>query len=663
MSLQKIWRPTIVISLLSLLCLMGCRADNSRKNPGNELSPALLKFNNPELHTDLGVGLWAWPLPMDYDMDGDMDLLVACPDSPYNGLYLFENRSNGQNKSPVFASPVRIGDGRKNLQASYVNGVVHILERGTEYKHFRDSLFSDPKVLYPADSLEKQFPRLRFSQWKYVDYDDDGDLDMLAGIDDWDDYGWDNAFDSAGNWTRGPLHGYVYLLENENENYFNRGKILAGGRPVDLYGAPTPNMEDFDRDGDLDLICGEFLDRLTWFENTGSRSEPVFAEGRFLENGGQLIQMDLEMIIPVSVDWDGDGDIDLIVGDEDGRVALIENTGKVRDHMPVFLHPEYLKQEADLVKFGALTTPFSIDWDNDGDEDLICGNTAGYIGFIENLDGMDPPTWANPVHLEVSGKPIRIMAGDKGSIQGPAEKKWGYTTLSVADWDHDGLLDIIINSIYGRIEWFKNTGTASMPELSASRPILVDWQEEAPAPAWNWWKPGDSCLVTQWRTTPYAMDWNSDSLTDLVMLDHEGYLSYFERFEKDGKYLLKGGKRIFYSESNSVLDSKNNVVDSAGGPLRLNNGEAGRSGRRKICLTDLDMDGDIDLLVNSQNVAWFENTGTKNGKVWMQFRGNLSAKKLAGHTTSPTVVDWNGDNIPDILAGAEDGHFYYFLNR
>ena len=41
--------------------------------------------------------------------------------------------------------------------------------------------------------------------------------------------------------------------------------------------------------------------------------------------------MDLEMIVPVAFDWDGDGHVDLIVGQEDGRVALIENTGNVVD--------------------------------------------------------------------------------------------------------------------------------------------------------------------------------------------------------------------------------------------------------------------------------------------------------------------------------------------
>ena len=37
------------------------------------------------------------------------------------------------------------------------------------------------------------------------------------------------------------------------------------------------------------------------------------------------------------------------------------------------------------MKFGALVTPCGFDWDGDGDDDILCGNTAGYVAFIENL--------------------------------------------------------------------------------------------------------------------------------------------------------------------------------------------------------------------------------------------------------------------------------------
>ena len=107
-----------------------------------------------------------------------------------------------------------------------------------------------------------------------------------------------------------------------------------------MYGAPSPSFEDFDNDGDLDIICGEFIDRFTWFENVGSREKPAYAKGRFLNNDNGIITMDLEMILPTALDWDKDGDIDLIVGDEDGRVAFMENTGKVNNHMPAFKSPK-----------------------------------------------------------------------------------------------------------------------------------------------------------------------------------------------------------------------------------------------------------------------------------------------------------------------------------
>ena len=107
---------------------------------------------------------------------------------------------------------------------------------------------------------------------------------------------------------------------------------MAGDRPVETFGWPSPNFADFDGDGDLDLLCGEFLDGFTYFENVGTRREPRYAPGRRLKApDGTPLVMDLQMITPTAIDWDGDGDLDLIVGDEDGRVALVENTGKLAD--------------------------------------------------------------------------------------------------------------------------------------------------------------------------------------------------------------------------------------------------------------------------------------------------------------------------------------------
>lgn len=614
----------------------------------------IVTYQRPDAIADLGVGLWAQPLPMDYDHDGKLDLLVSCSGVPYNGLYFFRNL--GGDDEPLFDRPQRLGPGMANLQVSYRDGVPRLTLPGARIHNL---VSGTGPALFPADSLAHRFKKIRANQWKLEDMDGDGDDDILVGLGVWDDYGWDNAFDSLGRWTRGPLHGYVYLLENAHGRYNSGGRLrTTDGALIDQFGAPSPNVGDFDGDGDKDLICGEFLDGMTWFENTGSADQPAYAPGRILSNAAGPIRMPLEMINPVAVDWNRDGRLDLVVGQEDGRVAWLRNTGQVKDHMPVFATPVFFRQRAGDLKFGVLSTPVGVDWDGDGDQDIVAGNSAGNIALIRNLGGL-PPRWAPPELLWAEGKPIRIMAGKNGSIQGPAEAKWGYTVLSVADWDGDGRPDLIVNSIWGRVVWYRNTGRQGARAFGGARPVQVAWVDGPPKPVWNWWQPRAGELVTQWRSTPYALDWNRDGVMDLVMLDPEGYLALFEGFRQGGRHLLRPGRRLFYGETFAGFNTNHAVTDSLPGPLRLNTGRAGSSGRRKFCLADWDGDGRLDLLVNSRNVTWMRNTGQRGDTVFFAPGVPLSDDRLAGHTTSPTIVDWDGDGRPELLVGAEDGHFYH----
>ena len=97
---------------------------------------------------------------------------------------------------------------------------------------------------------------------------------------------------------------------------------------------------------------------------------------------------------------------------------------------------------------------------------------------------------------------------------------------------------------------------------------------------------------------------------------------------------------------------------------RLNAGAAGKSGRRKFCFADWDGDGRLDLLVDSRpSVNLLRNVSTDQRPWAFLDEGPIVGRQLAGHTTSPTIVDWNGDKKPDLVIGAEDGHFYYLPNN
>jgi len=67
-------------------------------------------------------------------------------------------------------------------------------------------------------------------------------------------------------------------------------------------------------------------------------------------------------------------------------------------------------------------------------------------------------------------------------------------------------------------------------------------------------------------------------------------------------------------------------------------------------------------LVNSKSIDWFRNVSSDDQPWTFAPQGPLDPAILAGHTTSPTVVDWNADGKPDLVIGAEDGHFYYLRN-
>ncbi len=625
-----------------------------------------LKYNHPGLVVDLGVGLWAWPIPCDADGDGDFDLIVSCPDKPSNGVWLFENTTGdtAREKFPVFKPARRLSATVHYVLPSYVDGRLRVLSPGLEYPDFLTSGLAKsvplaaPKTIHTplGNAKNSRANKIRHNQWRYVDFDGDCALDLVVGIEDWSDYGWDDAFDAAGHWTNGPLHGIVYFLRNTGNNseptFAAPVAVEAGGQRVDTYGCPTPSLADFDSDGDLDLLCGEFLDGFTYFENQGSRTAPRYAAGRRLEDaGGARLTMDLQMIVPIAFDWDRDGDLDLIVGDEDGRVALVENTGRLTaERVPLFQRPRYFQQQADELKCGALATPVGVDWDGDGDGDILSGNTAGYIEWFENLSGprVAAPRWAAPRRLEADGRVFRIMAGPNGSVQGPCEAKWGYTTFSVDDWNLDGLPDIVFNSIWGRIEWLRNIGTRNRPQLAAPASVEVLWPGDPPKPAWTWWKPTGQQLVTQWRTTPVVHDFDGDGLPDLTMLDSEGYLAFFQRARRDGQLVLQPPRRV--------------LLDARGDPLRLSEKTAGGNGRRKLCVTDWDGDGHADLLLNAANAEVLRQTDAGDGVWRFERAGAVARQNIEGDDVSPTTVDFDGDGVSDFLGGAEDGRLYWLAN-
>ncbi|MFN9458418.1 MAG: FG-GAP repeat domain-containing protein, partial [Acidobacteriota bacterium] len=294
-------------------------------------------------------------------------------------------------------------------------------------------------------------------------------------------------------WTRGPLHGYVYFWRNEGSNQSPRGRP-PGPRPRDPDGTPAPNPIDWDHDGHRDLLRARVLDQVVLLKHGESKPVPF------------PFQMELQMIQPRALRWLHVGPPSLLIGEEGGYVALAHN-GQ---------NPQYLEQIDPFLKSGSLARPVAADWNQDGKLDLLIGNSAGELRFFAYTGTEQVPAFSARGNLI----PPR-RAGPNGSIQGPAEAKWGYANPSVADWDLDGLPDLLVNDIWGDVVWYRNLGQG---KLAPRQSVEVDWPAAPPKPSWVWWQPHPKQLVSQWRTTPKVVDWNRDGLPELVMLDHRGYL-------------------------------------------------------------------------------------------------------------------------------------------
>lgn len=583
-----------------------------RIEAGSEASPEpamvgagdRLTYGRPGVRGKLAVGLWAHPAAIDIDDDGDMDLIVGCTDRPYSGTYLFTNLGG------YFSKAEWIGKAAKDAVVADFNGDGK-LDLVTTGGYYSDVKRNRMQAWVPV-TVPRDYWIGRDDLWYPTDWDGDGRIDLLIGVSDWREYGWDDAYDAKGQWTRGPVRGYVYFHKNTGTNAAPR--YAAPVRlPVETRGSPSPTLL---RSGDL--IVGDFLDTVNVWPRKGGPLQTLF-------------RMDLCMLQPRAVTWGGVESV--LVGEEDGTVSLAMN---MRD-------PKPLEQIDPYVKSGALSRPVAVDWNGDGRLDIVAGNSAGYLQYFENTGTAARAEFTDRGYLKAAGKTIRRMAGENGSVQGPAEAKWGYANPAVADWDLDGKLDILVNDIWGSVHWYRRDAKG---ELEAARNIDVEWEGETPKPDWVWWKPVGKQLVTQWRTTPNVVDWDKDGLPDLVMMDWRGYLALYRRSRQNGKLVLGQPERIF--------------LDQGGRFLMLSAGRAGRSGRRKVDMADWDNDGDLDLITDSPDGAgWYENTGSQ-AKPVMQYRGELAPRKLSGHNPTPKTVDWNGDGRLDLLIGAEDGFFYYF---
>jgi hypothetical protein len=164
-------------------------------------------------------------------------------------------------------------------------------------------------------------------------------------------------------------------------NYHGQRLESTKERPIAITGtASAAHAADWDGDGDYDLIIGTIRGKVYLVPNEGTPESYIFGKEQQLQADGNPINVK-RSAGPFTADWDGDGDLDLLVGADDGSVSLYRNTGSAKSPelasaiqlVPPVEETSSRKPHKE-VRRGMRSKICVTDWNGDGLLDLLIGD-------------------------------------------------------------------------------------------------------------------------------------------------------------------------------------------------------------------------------------------------------------------------------------------------
>ena len=202
----------------------------------------------------------------------------------------------------------------------------------------------------------------------FADIDGDLDYDLFIG---------------EGGWQGPGSGGNIYYYRNDGTPLLPNWSLVTDlWLGLDVGGWSTPVFVDIEGDNDLDLFIGDETGKITFVENTGTSTSPSW--GSPIHPYADLVLGNFSA--PSFFDVDQDGDLDMLVGSENGSLAYIRHA--VASNSPAW---EVVSNAYPDIDIGEYSTPAAVDIDGDGNDDLLIGDDDGGLNYYSCPAKTKPP--------------------------------------------------------------------------------------------------------------------------------------------------------------------------------------------------------------------------------------------------------------------------------
>jgi len=218
---------------------------------------------------------------------------------------------------------------------------------------------------------------------------------------------------------------------------------FAGMSNLNLTGI-IPAFGDLDGDGDEDMLAGNVNGSFYYFENTAAPGAPM--EMSLQSQSYQGIDVG-DYSAPVLIDLDGDGKLDLVIGEKGGNLNYYRNSGTAAN--PVFSQETDSLGKINVTDYNVSLDGYSVPClarDAQGHLQLLVGSEQGKIFYYQDIEND-----LNGKFLESPELPDLIQVADFESDRGFR------TAAALDDLNNDGVFDLVTGNFSGGLEYFSNS--------------------------------------------------------------------------------------------------------------------------------------------------------------------------------------------------------------